>query len=278
MFHELRHEHARFGRVLALIGRRARIWVDTPDTATEQLLTEAVDYVVNFQNRYHHPREDRMFERIARRSTVHEAALAVLRRDHDESHRAGQGLLRQLRLLERGPGSRAHRSALARRLENFAQGMRGHIRREDELMYSSARTVLDAADWCILARSGPTPPDPLLTVPGATASPYPALARYVAEGEAEARVITRPSDRVEVALSQGTQLADLGIGCLRLLSRQAREASRLGLSTYVAAFRPRLPRAWGAGLVKALKAQRLANARWIEEWRAQLGLAEPEGR
>jgi hypothetical protein len=79
-------------------------------------------------------------------------------------------------------------------------------------------------------------------------------------------------------LSQGTQLADLGIGCLRLLSRQAREASRLGLSTYAAAFRPRLPRAWGAGLAKALNEHRLANARWIEEWRAQLGLAGPDGR
>ncbi len=278
LFHELRHEHARFGRVLALIGRRARAWADAPDAETQQLLTEAVDYVVDFQNRYHHPREDFLFERIARRSAEHAAALAVLRRDHDKSHRAGQALLRQLRLLERSPGSRANRSALALHLENFARGMRGHIRREDELMYSSASKLLNAADWRALSRSAPTPPDPLLAAAGAISGPYAALAHYVAKGETESRVNTRPSHPLEVVLSHGTQLADRGISCLRLLSRQSREASRLGFSTYAAACRPRLPWNWGAGLARALNEQRLTSVRWIDEWREQLGIARPEGR
>jgi hemerythrin-like domain-containing protein len=275
MFYELRLEHARFGRVLALIGRRAGAWVDAPDAKTLQLLSESVDYIVNYQNRYHHPREERMFERIARRSADHAVSLAALRRDHDESLRAGQGLLRQLRRFEERPGSRVRRAELSQQLQDFARNMRGHIRREDELMYSSAPRVLRAADWRDLARSKPAPRDPLRTGPGAAAGSYSALAQYVATGEAEAHVVTRPSRPVEQALSRGTQLADQGITCLRLVSRQFREASELGFSTYAAAVRPRLPRDWSASLAKALNDQRAASARWLEEWKTHFGVEGP---
>ena len=278
MFHELRQEHARFGRVLALIGRRAATWVDRPDPATLQLLGEAVDYVVNFQNRYHHPREDLVFRRIARRSAGHRAVLAALRRDHAESHQQGQRLLQELRRLEVDPTRRVRRAALARELQSFARNMRGHIRREDELMYSSAAKVLRATDWRALARSRRAPADPLRLARDGKQRRYAALAQYVAEGEAAATVGTRPTKTLEIVLSRWTQLADQGFGCARLLSRQAREAAHLGLASYAAAMRPRLPRSWGANVAASLAAQRRASARWIEEWRAQLGIETTASR
>jgi hemerythrin-like domain-containing protein len=277
VFLGLRHEHARFGRVLALIGRRAPTLVDAPDAATLELLEQAIAYIVSFQNRYHHPREDLVFKRIARRSNMHRAALERLRRDHEESHRAGQNLLKHLRLSAEDPGSRARREDLAHELAGFARNMRGHIRREDELMYSSARTVLAAADWQAIARSGRTPPDPLRKRAGSK-SLYPALARYVTEGEQEAEVSMQPSQPVGRAVARATQLADRGITCLRLLVRQSREARRLGCATYAVAVKPGWPAPYRASLTKALRALRRASVRWIEEWRLQIGPEAPGDR
>jgi hemerythrin-like domain-containing protein len=277
VFLGLRHEHARFGRVLALIGRRAPTLIDAPDAATLELLEQAVAYVVSFQNRYHHPREDLMFKRIARRSSVHRAALDRLRRDHEETHRAGLNLLRHLRLSAEEPANRARREDLAHKLADFAREMRGHIRREDELMYSSARTILVAADWRAIARSGLTRPDPLQERAGSE-SPYPALARYVTAGEQEVQVSMHPSQRCGRALARATQLTDRGITCLRLLVRQSREARRLGCATYAVAVKPRWPAPYRAGLTRALRTLRRASVRWIEEWRMQMGPEAPGDR
>lgn len=277
VFLGLRHEHARFGRVLALIGRRAPTLVDAPDAATLELLEQAIAYIVSFQNRYHHPREDLMFARIARRSSVHRAALDQLRRDHEESYRAGQSLLRYLRRLAEDPGDRARREDLAHKLAEFARNMRGHIRREDELMYSPARTVLVAADWQAIARSGRTPPDPLQQRAGSK-SPYPALARYVTEGEQEVQVGMHPSQPFGRAVTRATQLADRGITCLRLLARQSREARRLGCATCSVAVKPGWPAPYRASLTRALRALRRASVRWVEEWRLQIGPEAPGDR
>ena len=63
----LREDHARFSRVLSMIGRDARRIVDETDEVLP-LFEEAIHYIVNFQNVHHHPREEIMFARIARRS------------------------------------------------------------------------------------------------------------------------------------------------------------------------------------------------------------------
>jgi hypothetical protein len=167
------------------------------------------------------------------------------------------------------------RAELSVRLVSFARGMRSHIRREDELMYSSAPKLLTAADWRGLAKSATAPLDPL-AAPAGTSGPYPALARYVRDGEAEARVGTLPSRPLERALSAGTQFADLSISCLRLLLSQASESSRTAFSVYAAAVRPAMPRKWRAGVAAALNDGRAARARWVEQWRELLGLVPEE--
>ena len=63
----LREDHARFSRVLSMIGRDAQRLLDEPE-AVLPLISEAVDYVVNFQNIHHHPREEIMFAKVARAS------------------------------------------------------------------------------------------------------------------------------------------------------------------------------------------------------------------
>lgn len=271
-FSDLRGDHARFGRVLALIGRHASVLADRPDDDVVELLHDAVDYIVNFQHRYHHPREDRMFERIAQRSTAHDTALRVLRNDHEQSFKAGQELLADMRRLRTRSARRLPRKALTHSLQRFALDMREHIRREDELMYSSARAVLDRNDWNAIVRSSSNPRDPLRPERGGGTGRYRALARYVAEGEPRVVIGTGPEDPISSAVGLGTQWIDHTLGCLRLVNRQVLQASELGIATCMAAVRPRRPADWCASVVGALNNQTKAANRWIREWRAQLGL------
>jgi len=271
-FMELRADHARFGRVLALIGRHAPALADRPKEGVLELLHEAVDYIVNFQHRYHHPREDRMFERISRRSPRHDAALSVLRSDHEQSFKTGRELLADLDRLRVEPGSRLPRRALVRRLQRFALDMREHIRREDELMYSSARSLLEAADWNAIARASPNPRDPLRAGRGRSGGRYRALARYVGEGDTEVLVGTGPEHPLASAVALGTNWTDHAIGCVRLINGQSLKAGRLALATWVAVIRPRSPAQWCAAVLGSLTGQCRAANRWAKEWRVRFGL------
>jgi hemerythrin-like domain-containing protein len=273
-FKELRGDHGRFGRVLALIGRHASALGERPDEAVLELLREAVDYIVNFQNRYHHPREDRMFDRMARKSAEHANALRVLRRDHEQSNRAGQELFAAIDRLRARPASGPARKALARELQTFALQMREHIRREDELMYSNARSILAAADWQAIVRSSPTPPDPLRGLSAAGTSSYAALAHYVAEGEPRAVITTNARHPLAHVIAFGAHATEQGLRFLRLGNRQAREAGQLALLTCMAAIRPQWPAEWYATVMQSVADQLSAADLWAREWRAQLGLDE----
>ena len=84
----LRADHARFSRVLSMIGRDARRIVDEPE-AVLPLFSEAVDYVVHYQNVHHHPREETMFAKVAGMSEPLASTAAQLSQEHERTDRVG---------------------------------------------------------------------------------------------------------------------------------------------------------------------------------------------
>ena len=197
----LREDHARFSRILSMIGRDARRLVDEPE-AVLPLFAEAVDYVVSFQNVYHHPREEIMFAKIAAASESLATAATRLTREHHATTLAGKELLSLMDATSRAPSSRANRTQLARSLERFARAMRGHIAQEEELLYSNAWTELTPQDWDALAGSAAAV-DPLEGTPD---SRYPLLASYVSEGQTRSNV-SMPSTPLGQVVESGLKRA-----------------------------------------------------------------------
>lgn len=270
LFSELKADHARFGRVLALIGRHAPTLATERNAELVALLGEAVDYIANFQNTYHHPREERMFERMAKRSSEYAKILSDLRKDHEESSRAGQRLLALLNSVSKDPGDVVRLERLALSLESFARAMRLHIHREEELMYSRAPEMLDENDWRVIARGSPTPRDPLGQRHDARGQRFRALARYVAEGEERVLVSTRSSSSTSRIVDVAIRWIEQSVQCSRLVWRQAKQARELGFAT-LAAFAPQAPAAWWAAVRDALNSEVDSSLRWMGEWRKQLG-------
>jgi len=261
----LREDHARFSRVLSMVGRDAQRLLDEPE-AVLPLFSEAVDYVVHFQNIYHHPREEVMFAKVADASESLAAASARLSQEHELTDRAGEELLATLRRASRSDSERSTRRELARRLERFAQSMRTHIAQEEEILYAEAWETLSPSDWDDLAASAPDPLD------RAQDERYPLLADYVRQGQTRSTVQLDSSafgEAVESGLEQLSAIVRHLGAVTATARRQRREAVELTLDSVrdmppVPLLRPQRTLRASAGHAQALTA---ASVRWLREWR-----------
>jgi hemerythrin-like domain-containing protein len=267
----LREDHARFSRVMLMIGRDARRLVDEPE-AVLPLFAEAVDYVVSFQNVYHHPREEIMFAKLAEKSETLVEAAATLSREHRATDKAGEELLSTMGRISPAPTHRRDREQLARRLEKFARSMRTHIAQEEELLYSQVWAELAPEDWDDLAENA-VAVDPL---EGSQESHYPLLTSYVKEGRTHSSVSidSGPLGQVlESGLKRVSAFSDQ-IGLInKTLRQQQREAWALSRKSLRAM--PVIPMLQPEISLRASSESAAefgrAYMRWLREWSEVLG-------
>jgi len=268
----LREDHARFSRVLSMIGRDARRLVDEPE-AVLPLFSEAVDYVVHYQNVHHHPREETMFAKVAAKSETLAGTAAQLSQEHEGTDRAGEELLATMKRASNTSSQRSTRQDLARQLERFARSMRGHIAQEEEILYSEAWDKLSPADWEDLAASAPDPLD------RAQYNRYPLLAEYVSAGQTHSNVQVETSpfgEAVESGLGQLSTLTRQLGSVTATARRQQREVCDLTLESIrelptVPMLRPQQTL---RASVETAQAFTTAYVRWLGEWRGVIGASD----
>lgn len=264
--YNLRKDHARFSRVLSMIGRDARRLINESE-AVLPLFQEAVDYIVNFQNRYHHPREEVMFKKLADADPSLRKTAKKLAREHHAVDRIGESIQAVLKRAASAGTSRESRRRLAEKLERFAEEMRSHIREEEELLYSRVWGEFSDEDWQQIADIAP-PDDPLGR---AQSRRYPLLAKYVDGGGGHSDVSMASVtllDRMEARLDQALEKTPRLRVMKSLLRRQGEEAAAIRRRSLDA-----LPdRPWlhpldatrqGAASACEFSA---AYLRWIAEW------------
>jgi hemerythrin-like domain-containing protein len=262
----LREDHARFSRVLSMIGRDARRLIDEPEEVLS-LFNEAVDYVVNFQNVYHHPREEIMFAKLAESDPSLRETAMNLKKEHGGVGIAGKSIQALLNRAASDLTSKESRKRLSQKLEQFATEMRTHIRQEEELLYSRVWDELQDGDWEEIADKAP-PTDPL----GESQSKrYPLLARYVAGGSGES-IVSMPSSsllqdmevRLDRILSKSPRLTAIK----SIARRHGEEAVALGRRSREALPDRPLRSPVGSASVGAHTVCKLGAAygRWIRDW------------
>jgi len=260
----LREDHARFSRVLSMIGRDAHRLLDEPE-AVLPLFSEAVDYVVNHQNVHHHPREEIMFAKVADASEALAGMSAHLTHEHELTDRAGDELLAALDRASHASSNRSTRQELARQLERFARSMRGHIAQEEEILYSEAWDSLSPADWNDLAASAPDPLD------RDQDDRYPLLADYVSGGRTHSTVQLDSSplgEAVESGLEQLSAVTRRLGTVTATVRRQQREACELTLESVrdmpnAPMLHPRQTLRAGGEQARAFTT---TYVRWLREW------------
>jgi hemerythrin-like domain-containing protein len=182
---ELHKDHACFSRILLMISRNAQL-LETDHTSVLPLFKEAVDYIVDYQNTYHHPLEETLFKLLTDKMPSLQQKADQLHKEHMMMGRAGKKMMRQLHGLEKDNQKRSVRASLAKSLVQFVDDMRIHIRNEEEIMYTQAISLLTDDDWNTIAQDKPVD-DPLQ---GAPNDKYVLLSRYMIESSDLIRVNT----------------------------------------------------------------------------------------
>jgi hemerythrin-like domain-containing protein len=142
----IRDEHLAIAAVVyALRGlaRRVRAEDGPPDFP---LLHAMLDYIVEYPDRWHHPKESRYLFAALREA---DRGVAGLLDELEREHRAGErhiaALQRELAALERGnPGAA---TSFAQAAEAYAALQWEHMRKEEDVLLPMAERALDAGAW-----------------------------------------------------------------------------------------------------------------------------------
>lgn len=179
----LRHDHAGLSRMLrAIDGMVDRLGTD-PETV-QPLLVEAFGYLLDYQHGYHHPREDRLFERIRAKRPALADTLEKLAEEHELGEHETAELAEDLAAATPGELRGRKGERLGARIQGYVRHSRLHMRNEEAVFYARAEQVLNKSDWAAIIHNGVDDgvdkgglQDPLADM-DALADQYPGLAGH----------------------------------------------------------------------------------------------------
>lgn len=137
-------EHADFNRLLSLLQREVDVF-HTGARPNYELMLDIISYLREFSDRFHHPREDVAFARLAKRCPDMELALARLGQEHRVIARAGETLLKYLN--EAVEDAVIPRAEIEVAAATYLVYYGNHIAKEEEDVLARAAQALTAQDW-----------------------------------------------------------------------------------------------------------------------------------
>ena len=155
---QLRTDHSHVARLLGFMDRQLDL-VKAGSNADFALMQDAMQYMTGYADKYHHPREDLVFERLRERDKALASVLDALEREHQALAEKGSAFLAVLGGVVDG--------ALAERADFEAQGrdyvgfLRAHMHREDTEVFPRADTALADSDWRRVDEAMEVQEDPL---------------------------------------------------------------------------------------------------------------------
>ncbi len=149
---ELMTEHRAIERMLAVLDA-AGGRLEAGERVRPDLFREAVDFVRNFADRCHHGKEeDNLFPRLEERGVPREGGpLGVMLFEHDEGRAYIGAIADALDAYERGDEGAAR--TIARSARGYVGLLRGHIEKEERVLFPMADQVLSAEDQLSLEES-----------------------------------------------------------------------------------------------------------------------------
>ena len=151
-------EHVYFGKLLRLLRRELDVF-HLGERPRYELMQDIITYLREFSDRYHHPREDEAFRRLAKHCPEMELPLARLHQEHRVIANTGEKVLQQINaILEDVVVSREEvEMALATYLVYYEN----HIAKEEADILTRAAKNLTAADWNAVRDAAPAGHDPV---------------------------------------------------------------------------------------------------------------------
>lgn len=151
-------EHVYFAKLLRLLQQQIDVF-HTGERPNYELMLDVVTYLREYSDRFHHPREDVAFQRLATRCPDLELVLARLHQEHRVIALAGAVLLEQLQAVL--DGTILPREQIESAAATYLVYYNSHIAREEDMVLRRAAEHLTAEDWDAVRDAVPSGPDPL---------------------------------------------------------------------------------------------------------------------
>lgn len=147
-----RTEHAYFDALLELLRKELDVF-HRGERPNYELMLDAVCYLREFGDEFHHPREDEAFVRLARRRPDMALVLARLAQEHRVIAQAGHRLREQLGAIL--SGSMVARAEVEAALATYLVYYGSHLAKEEEQVLARAAEALSEEDWTAVQAAAP---------------------------------------------------------------------------------------------------------------------------
>ena len=153
----LRHEHRYFESILTVLDREASNAAN--GECDFALLRDIVQYLISYPDAYHHPREDRVFERLLQVDPKSRNAVQSLLDGHKVMYRETKrlrGVVEQA--LE---GQSVDVDQLQTLISRYTESYRLHMKTENKIVFPRAIAKLSPQDWDEIGKASRQDQDPL---------------------------------------------------------------------------------------------------------------------
>ncbi len=143
----LRAEHRHMGSVMQLFAAQLEA-IEAGELVDTNVLYEIMHYMVTWPDRFHHPREDLIYARVAEVAPHRADDVDTLQRDHDHTATRGRALLRDIERWRSGdvPGV-----VLIRNGRAYIDHIYEHMNVEEKVVFPRIEATLSLQDWRELA-------------------------------------------------------------------------------------------------------------------------------
>lgn len=143
----LRAEHKQISSVMGVFGQQLDA-VAAGELVDTHILYETMDYMVSWPDRFHHPREDLVYGRVAEIDSSAADNVDSLQREHDVQGVKGRKLLADI---DRWREGEITGDSVVKDGRDYIEKMHTHMNTEEEIVFPQIESVLSLADWRELA-------------------------------------------------------------------------------------------------------------------------------
>ncbi len=147
MMKTLRAEHRHIATVMQLFSEQLQA-IEAGDSVDPHVVFEIMEYMATWPDRYHHPREDLIYSRVAELDEKTADEVDTLQRDHDQTAERGRKLLKDIESWREGDVSG---STIVKRGREYISHTYEHMNIEEKVVFPHIESVLTLEDWRELA-------------------------------------------------------------------------------------------------------------------------------
>lgn len=155
---QLHQDHINLSRLLEVMEMKIQK-LKAGDSPNFQLLSELVEYIGNYADQFHHPREDHLYHYFAKRDASLDLHLQSCEAQHADLKNLSNEVLETVNAVMHD--AVIPMSDFIARLESFVQRERAHINFEEQTIFPAIQALSEQKDWAALAQALPQPEDPL---------------------------------------------------------------------------------------------------------------------